>query len=130
MYQLTFVPFLFFVSNTQAASFKTLIHGVEGDVKFEGNSLVVDNFSYDGEAPDAFFYVGTQGCPSGLGTLLGELLGAQSRQRVKLDLPDNIRAGDVTWVSVWCRKFAVDFGHAFLSDRVEENCNNGSLGSG
>ena len=51
-------------------------------------------------------------------------------QRVKLDLPNNIRASDVTWISVWCRKFGVDFGHAFLSDREEENCSNRSSESG
>merc|ERR1712183_1138268 len=46
------------------------------------------------------------------------------------DLPNNIRAGDVTWVSVWCRQYSVDFGHAFLSPTEEENCGSGSSGSG
>ena len=101
-FQLNFALFLFFVTSTQAASFKTLDHGVEGNVKVEGHTIVVENFSYDGTAPDAFFYVGTSGsCPSGAGTRLGnEQLGAHSRQRIELDLPNNIRAGDVTWVSV------------------------------
>ena len=80
--------------------FKTLHHGVEGEVRIEGDKIVVENFSYDGTAPDAFFYVGTSGCPSGSGTLLGELLGKHSRQRVELELPKNIRAGDLTLVSI------------------------------
>ena len=79
----------------KASLLKTLGHGVEGEVKVEGDKIVVENFSYDGTAPDAFFYVGTSGCPSGSGTLLGELLGKHSRQRVELELPNNIRAGDL-----------------------------------
>ena len=39
-------------------------------------------------------------------------------------------AGEVTWVSVWCRQFSVDFGHAFLTATEEENCSRGSSGSG
>ena len=145
-FQIYFAILLFFVSNTQAAFFKTLAHGVEGEVKVEGHTIVVENFSYDGTAPDAFFYVGTSGCPSGAGTRLGdEQLGEYSGQRIELELPNNIRAGDmtlsphcprpcyagdVTWVSVWCRQFSVDFGHAFLSSTAEENCSSGSSGSG
>ena len=78
----TFVLFLFFVSKTQAVLLKTLEHGVEGDVKIEGDTIVVENFSYDGTAPDAFFYVGTGGCPSGSRTRLeDDQLGRHSRQR-------------------------------------------------
>ena len=81
--------------------FKNLSYGVEGEVKIEGHTIVVENFSYDGTAPDAFFYVGTSGCPSGAGTRLGdEQLGRYSRKRIELDLPDIIRAGDLTWESV------------------------------
>ena len=94
--------------------FKTLHHGVEGEVRIEGDKIVVENFSYDGTAPDAFFYVGTSGCPSGSGTLLGELLGKHSRQRIELELPNNIRAGDLTLVciastSVLCRRCDLGF---------------------
>ena len=133
----------------KASLLKTLGHGVEGEVKVEGDKIVVENFSYDGTAPDAFFYVGTSGCPSGAGTRLGgdKPLGRHSRQRVELELPNNIRAGeltfvsvvlsmfvscagDVTWVSVWCRNYSVDFGHTFLSPTEELNCSSGSPESG
>ena len=142
-----FALFLFVVSNTQAHLFETLDHSVEGEVKIEGHTIVVENIRYDGTAPDAFFYVGTSGCPSGAGTRLGgdKPLGRHSRQRVELELPNNIRAGDltfvsivlstfvvcagdVTWLSVWCRNFSVDFGHAFLSPK--EDCSSGSPESG
>jgi len=126
-----FALLLFFGPKTQAASFKTLNHGVKGEVKVEGHTIVVENFSYDGTAPDAFFYVGTSGCPSGAGTRIGDkqLERHNNQQRMELVLPNSVRAGDVTWVSVWCRKFDVDFGHAFLSHTEEENCTNGSSGA-
>ena len=94
--------------------FKTLHHGVEGEVRIEGDKIVVENFSYDGAAPDAFFWVGTSGCPSASGTRLGELLGKHSRQRIELELPNNIRAGDLTLVciastSVLCRRCDLGF---------------------
>ena len=100
-FQLNFALFLFFASSTKAALFKALDHGVKGNVKVEGHTIVVENFSYDGTAPDAFFYVGTSGsCPSGTGTRLGvEQLGGHSRQRIELDLPNNSRAGDENLVS-------------------------------
>ena len=92
---------LFLVSNTQAALFKNLRYGVEGEVKIEGHTIVVENFSYDRTWPDTFFYVGTSGCPSGAGTRLGDKqLGRHSKKRIELELPCNIRAGDLTWESV------------------------------
>jgi len=127
----TFALLLFFVSKTQAVLLKTLEHGVEGDVKIEGDTIVVENFSFDGTAPAAFFYVGTSGCPSGAGIQLGEKpLREHSGQKHPLKLPNDIRAGDVTWVAVWCRKASVDFGHAFLSPTEELNCSSGSSGNG
>ena len=115
-FQLNFAVFLFLVTGTQAALFKTLDHGVKGIVKVEGHTIVVENFSYDGTAPDAFFYVGTSGsCPSGAGTRLGvEQLGGHRRQRIELDLPNNIRAGDVTWMSVSVSMFVSVSGFMFV----------------
>ena len=62
--------------------FKNLRYGVEGEVKIEGHTIVVENFSYDRTWPDAFIYVGTSGCPSGSRTRLeDDQLGRHSRQR-------------------------------------------------
>ena len=36
----------------------------------------------------------------------------------------------MTWVSVWCREFSVDFGHVFLSPIEEQGCSSGSSESG
>jgi len=52
---------------------------VKGDVKVVGEKVIVENFSYNNGAPDAFFYIGTSGCPSGSGTLLQYPAGAADR---------------------------------------------------
>jgi len=117
----------------QAVMLKTLSYNVKGDVTVDGNKIIVDNFSYTGKAPDAFFYVGTSGCPSGAGTLIqyppgdgDRPLGAYSGQRVELELPPSINKDEVTWVSVWCRQYKIDFGHAFLSATDMDKCGSGS----
>jgi len=119
----------------QAVMLKTMKYNVKGDVTIEGGKIIVDNFSYTGEAPDAFFYVGTSGCPSGAGTLIqypagdgDRQLGPYSGQRVELDLPASINGDEVTWVSVWCRQYKIDFGHAFLSATDMAKCGSSQLG--
>jgi len=116
-----------------AVMLKTLEYNVKGDVSIEGQKVIVDNFSYTGKAPDAFFYVGTSGCPSGQGTLIqypagdgDRPLGAYSGQRVELDLPTSVKGEEVAWVSVWCRQYSIDFGHAFLTTKDSGNCGSGS----
>merc|ERR1712088_475450 len=38
------------------------------------------------------------------------ILGAASNEQVMLSLPPNMKVSDLKWLSVWCRKFTVDFG--------------------
>ena len=50
---------------------RTLQHKVAGTVYImDENTLKIENFSYDGTGPDAFFYVGESGSPSGTGTIV------------------------------------------------------------
>ena len=50
---------------------RTLQHEVAGIVYImDENTLKIEDFSYDGTGPDAFFYVGKSGSPSGTGTLV------------------------------------------------------------
>merc|ERR1711892_290064 len=39
------------------------------------------------------------------------ILKAASNEAVTLILPENMKVSDIKWLSVWCRKFAVDFGN-------------------
>ena len=75
------------------------------------------------------------------------VLGAASNLEVTLTLPDNIKVSvvwldilhsqmcvqveDLKWISVWCRRYSVDFGHLIISDSDSspDNSNNGENGS-
>ena len=54
----------------------------------------------------------------------GEVSGAavplplHTLQDVEFNLPVGVAGANVTWVSVWCRAYSVDFGHAFLTDNI------------
>lgn len=111
----------------------TLAHAVRGTVyeKDEG-TLVVKDFYYDGTGPDAFFYVGTSGSepngdtgiivpyPEGAGAdvVLQRADGAE----VELVLPPGVEASDLRWLSVWCRRYSVDFGNVVF-DRGNDDDN-------
>ena len=43
-------------------------------------------------------------------------LAAADQEDLVLSLPPHLSAYSIAWVSVWCRKFSVDFGHVIVSD--------------
>ena len=42
------------------------------------------------------------------------VLKASSSEDIVLTLPEDLESRDIKWISVWCRKFAVDFGHVVV----------------
>merc|ERR1711983_415990 len=99
---------------------KTIKHGVSGDIHSTDDEMVLEikNFKYDGKGPDAFFYVGKKGTePNSDGIRLpypensDQKLGEFNGETIKINLPKEIRFDEIGWLSVWCRKFSVDFGH-------------------
>ena len=42
------------------------------------------------------------------------VLKASSSEDIVLTLPEDLESHDIKWISVWCRKFAVDFGHVVV----------------
>ena len=115
-------------------NFKTLQHDVQGKVcAKDAKTLVIYNFSYDGKGPDAFFWVGKSGVPKATDEqstyILGEngdnyeygnenapKLGEYSDETVVLTLPEGWQMSDIKWISVWCRKFSVNFGELVVPD--------------
>ncbi|XP_076631544.1 DM13 and DOMON_DOH domain-containing protein skeletor isoform X1 [Colletes latitarsis] len=92
-------------------------HGVSGEVyAVDGRTLFIKDFTYDGEAPSAYFYVGTSKSPNGNGIRLRDERGSTDtlkryrRKGITLTLPDGKTLGNVKWFSVWCDEFAVNFG--------------------
>ena len=113
-------------------SFQSYAKGVNGEVFVKNETkLVIKNFTYDGSAPDAFFWTGTTSKPNSVGTILpypfegkfyhyedktAPVLGKFNGENVILTLPDNLKATNIKWLSVWCRQFGLNFGDIFFPD--------------
>jgi len=117
----------------------TLAHSVSGELfALDDKTLMVKNFNYDGAGPDAFFWVGKEGTPAETNedttAILAHpfegknyqyrsddapILKAASNEAVTLILPENMKVSDLVWFSVWCRKFAVDFGNLMIPADVQ-----------
>ena len=116
------------------AELRTRAHEVKGKLyAIDEKTLLVKNFGYDGQGPDAFFWVGTSGVPSDEGHILpypfdgkfykykdsdapvltGYFDGSKD---LKLTLPDDLNVRDLKWFSVWCRQLSVNFGDLIFPD--------------
>ena len=117
----------------KVGSFRNLQHGVEGQVYAKDEkTIVIKNFGYDGSGPDAFFWAGKSGRPSGVGTILpypfegkfyeyedqsAPILDRRfSGEEITLTLPDSLKASEIRWLSIWCRRFSVNFGDIFFPE--------------
>lgn len=93
-------------------------HGVSGKVyALDERTLVIRNLNYDGQAPDAYFWVGTTEKPSITGTALADETGSKKPLKgyrdaaVTLRLPANRTLRDIKSFGLWCRAFQENFGH-------------------
>ncbi|XP_041762003.1 protein Skeletor, isoforms B/C isoform X2 [Anopheles merus] len=100
-------------------------HGIKGQVfAVDESTLFVKGFAYDGNAPDAFFWVGNSPRPSPEGFIIPypeeysgrepPVLQQHTNTDIILKLPMGKRIRDIRWLSVWCRRFTVDFGEIFI----------------
>ncbi|XP_066581396.1 protein Skeletor, isoforms B/C [Prorops nasuta] len=94
-----------------------LHHGVSGEVyAVDGRTLFIKDFTYDGEAPAAFFYVGNSKNPSSSGIRVRDergtpnLLKRYRKKGITLTLPDGQTLNNIKWFSVYCDEFSVNFG--------------------
>ncbi|XP_054714140.1 protein Skeletor, isoforms B/C-like [Uloborus diversus] len=106
--------------------FKSNAHGLKGAVfAASDNTFYITDFSYDGEGPDAYFWAGTTEQPSPDGFIVPDefgtkqVLGKYSNQNIAITLPDGKKISDIKWLSVWCRKFAANFGYIIISDDIQ-----------
>ncbi|RWS24858.1 Protein Skeletor:-like isoforms D/E [Leptotrombidium deliense] len=102
------------------------VHRVTGKVyAISDDMLYIEGFSYDGSAPDAFFWAGTTPQPSTNGFIIPDSLGRQIRlqaynnQNLILKMPGGRKIKDVKWISIWCRLYTVDFGHIKIPDNFD-----------
>ncbi|GLV32775.1 skeletor [Carabus blaptoides fortunei] len=103
------------------------VHGISSDniVIVDAQTLLVPNLSYDGEAPDAKFWVGRGSKPSPQGIRVPDENGKEvplrkyDRKTVVLTLPGDLTVFDIGHFGIWCEAFTVDFGHV----RVPQSLN-------
>jgi len=103
------------------------IHLVASDrvVVVDAQTFLVPNFTYDGSAPDAHFWVGTGSRPGPEGVQVADENGSRDPLRrydektLVIVLPGDLTVFDIDWLSVWCIAFFVDFG----SIRIPRNLN-------
>ncbi|XP_030369637.1 protein Skeletor, isoforms B/C isoform X2 [Scaptodrosophila lebanonensis] len=105
--------------------FSNFAHGIKGSIyAVDESTLFVKSFAYDGTGPDAFFWVGKTARPSPDGYIIPypeeymgidpPILQAHNNTDIILRLPMGKRIKDIRWLSVWCRRFTVDFGEVFI----------------
>lgn len=99
-----------------------LHHGVSGDVfAVDSRTLFIKDFTYDGEGPAAYFYVGTSRAPNAQGAIRirdergsNGVLKRYRKKDITLTLPEGKTLCDIKWFSVWCDEFSVDFGSVII----------------
>ncbi|XP_059621426.1 protein Skeletor, isoforms B/C [Phlebotomus argentipes] len=102
------------------------VHGVSSDnvVIVDAQTLLVPNFNYDGEAPDAKFWVGRGVKPSPHGIRIPDENGKETplrkydRKTIVLTLPGELTVFDIGHFGVWCEAFTVDFGHVRIPEGI------------
>ncbi|XP_060880277.1 protein Skeletor, isoforms B/C [Metopolophium dirhodum] len=95
------------------------IHGVSSEniVVVDAQTLLIPGFSYDGEAPDAKFWVGAGDKPTPQGIRVADENGKEvplrryDRKTIVLTLPGDLTIFDIGHFGIWCEAFTVDFGH-------------------
>ncbi|KAI5706345.1 hypothetical protein M8J75_007174 [Diaphorina citri] len=89
---------------------KDYAHNIRGTVyATDENTLFIKSFSYDGTGPDAYFWVGKD----------PPVLKAYQKADIILKLPNGMRIKDIKWLSVWCRRFTVNFGDIFIPPNLD-----------
>ncbi|ALC47592.1 CG34355 [Drosophila busckii] len=110
--------------------FTNFAHGIKGSIyAVDESTLFVKSFAYDGTGPDAYFWVGKTPRPSPEGYIIPypeeyngvdpPVLSAHNNTDIILRLPMGKRIKDIRWLSVWCRRFTVDFGDVFIPANLD-----------
>jgi len=118
---------------TKLGDIETFHNNASGEVfALDEKTLMIKDFTYKGNGPDTFFWVGPEGTPSNVPDenetkILAHpyvepgyyeyrdrsapVLNGAYKEQITLRLPENLTVSDIKWLSVWDRKFSVDHGH-------------------
>ena len=105
------------------ASLSTISHNVSGTVTIlDADTLLVEDFTYDGLGPSVFFYLGTSVSTFEYGLELGtDLVGTAfdgTEDSFTIDLPAGTTVEGFNAISVWCVRFEASFGDGTFSAPV------------
>jgi len=109
-----------------AGELSRLDHDLSGHVYVLDNKRIrIRDLTYDGRAPEAFFWIGIKGKSNDLPDTSGEetadengsitkITKAYNKNDVTLRLGDNITVADLKWFGMWCKRVRMSFGHVFF----------------
>lgn len=103
------------------ASLSTRSHDVSGTVTvLDADTLLVEDFVFDGGGVSVFFYLGTSEATFSNGLEIGpQLLGTVfdgTQDSFTIDLPAGMTVDGYNAISVWCVAFDVSFGDGTFED--------------
>ncbi|KAM7298185.1 protein Skeletor, isoforms B/C-like [Ixodes scapularis] len=90
-----------------------------------GKHLVIEDFSYNGTAPDAYFMMGTSSQPSKHGTIFANEAGskgtipAYSKQTIVLTVPGQAVVTDFKWFSVYRKDAEISIGDVAIPSNFD-----------
>eukprot|EP00096_Caligus_rogercresseyi_P011409 TRINITY_DN4478_c0_g1_i1.p1 TRINITY_DN4478_c0_g1~~TRINITY_DN4478_c0_g1_i1.p1 ORF type:complete len:1447 (-),score=380.43 TRINITY_DN4478_c0_g1_i1:293-4633(-) len=119
------------LQGTFLGEFESFYHGVQGKVyALNATHLFIQDFSYDGQGPDAFFWAGIASpAPGPEGLILpypdegidyaytdesAPVLGPYNSEDLIIRLPSGVATDQLKWISVWCRAFTANFGELII----------------
>ncbi|XP_077992394.1 protein Skeletor, isoforms B/C-like [Glandiceps talaboti] len=108
-------------SELDLGEFSQLAHGLRGHVYIvDAKTFRIENLHYDGNGPDAYFWVGTGPSPHVNGIRIPDENGRLTRlyayngQTVSITMQDDLTVFDIDWLSMWCVLARQNFGHVFI----------------
>lgn len=109
----------------ERCSLKVLIN-CNGKSQTYSKTPLYEGFTYDGEGPAAYFYVGNSKAPSAAnGFRIRDERGSNGvlkryrNKDITLTLPEGKTLRDIKWFSVWCDEFSVDFGNVKIPQNLD-----------
>merc|ERR1712110_686091 len=136
------------ITEVELGPFQNTQHGVRGKVyKADNSTINIKYFDYDGTAPDAFFWVGTEGTPETVTDfsttkILADskhsyeytdtannkhyILKRSDKKDITLTLPSPMTVDSLRWISVWCRQERQNFGTVYIGGAAIDNITPGN----
>ncbi|XP_006815462.1 protein Skeletor, isoforms B/C-like [Saccoglossus kowalevskii] len=111
-----------------AGPFREYAHGLKGHVYItDSRTFRIENLHYDGNGPDAYFWVGTGSSPHRRGSKVPDENGSTRKlsgyngDTISITMTSEMTVFDIDWLSMWCVAAVQNFGHVDIPDKSELN---------